>query len=183
MGWKHFPLLSKGFPYDFPCQIIHWKLYSECHDSPGLLWRRWRLKGCGISAISCHNWLRTNTISCKAQFNYSSSPSSSILNWKRWKGKGEHSTSHPDLTTAVRDRFVLRGLVLQLEELWHSLVGIRPWPFPFQWKQRMQTCSLLHKYSKCYCGVIFNRIFFPSFFFFFPPVARNCKCSGKEGGL
>lgn len=30
--------------------------------------------------------------------------------------------------------------------------GIRTWPSPFPWKQRMETCSLLHKYSKCYCG-------------------------------
>lgn len=102
---------------------------------------------------------------CKAPFNYSPSPSSSILNAKRWKGKGEYGISHPDLTAAVRDSFGLRGLVLQLEDLWHSLVGIRPWPFPFPWKQRMQTCSLLHKYSKCYGGA-FNRTFFPSFSFF-----------------
>lgn len=71
---------------------------------------------------------------------------------------GEYSILHPDLTALVSPVRACppAGRVVAQPG------GIRPWPFPFHWKQRMQTCSLLHKYSKCYCG-----FFYGIFFFFF----------------
>lgn len=133
MGWKHFPLLSKGFPYDFPCQIINSKLYSVCHDRPALLWRRLILKPNDIFTISCQSWLRTIPNRCKAEFNSCFCPSSSILNWKRGK-----------LNTTFRGRALLSqwgGLVLQPLELWNSLVGSCCDVFHFPGSKK---CKLVH---------------------------------------
>ena len=113
MGWKHFSLWSKVFPYDFPCQIINFKLYSVCHDCPELLWRL-VLKVNDIFTISCHSWLSTILVTCKTELNSSLSPSHSpslclFSKWKRWKGKEECSISHPDLIVATRGIFALPG--------------------------------------------------------------------------
>lgn len=93
------------------------------------------------------------------------------FSWERWKGKGEYGVLYLDPTAATRDSF---GLVLQLGELWHSLVGSGHNLFHITGSKELQTCSPVHKYGEC-CFFL-NGIFFPHF----PPVARNCKGSGKE---
>lgn len=126
-----------------------------CHDRPVLLWRRLILKPNDIFTISCQSWLRTIPNRCKAEFNSCFSPSSSILNCKRWKGKGEYNISWESFALIVRRPCPPAiGVVEQPG-------GIMLWSFPFPWKQEMQTCSLLHKYS------VSTRSFFLTGFFFF----------------
>lgn len=77
------------------------------------------------------------------------------FSWERWKGKGEYGVLYLDPTAAIRDSF---GLVLQLGELWHSLVGSGHDLFHITGSKELQTCSPVHKYSECY--FFLNGIFF-----------------------
>lgn len=128
-----------------------------CHDSPGLLWRRLILKLNEVFTLYCHSWLRTISVSCKAESNSSPSPSpsSSILSWKRWKGNTAFCIQIWQLWSP---RW---GLVLQLAGLWHSLVG---WGHDLFHSTGSKECKLVHCFINTVSVIV---VFLMGFFFFF----------------
>lgn len=159
MGWKHFSLLSKGFPYDFPCQIINCELNSVCHDSPGLLWRWLILKPDDIFTTPCRSQLRTISTSCKLGLTLSLSQAS-LPNRRDGSGKGNSAFCIPTRQLPGEAAWLSRREepALQRAELWLSLLGSGHDLFHFT---RSKECKLLHRFVNT-VSVVFYGPFSPS---------------------